>query len=136
MSLSDIYDDVSIALEKNQLAFLQLLDSYIDFEIFISHELRRAFYKGFGRTRKYCLENFIRASVLQKCFGIPTDSLLITILRHSQELRDFYGFEKVPDASILTRFRQDFVCYIKGMFDMTWIWRSGQNDYQVSRCIA
>ena len=117
MSLSDTYDDVIEALEKNKPEFLQLLENHIDFENLISREFHLAFHKKFGRPREYCLESFIRAFVLQKCFGIPTDSLLINILRYSLELRDFCGFDKVPDASMLTRFRQDFVCYLKQMFD-------------------
>ncbi len=48
------------------------------------------------------------AFILQRVFSILTDSLLIIFLNYSKELRDFCGFTKVPDASKLTRFRQDF----------------------------
>ncbi len=56
------------------------------------------------------------AFILQRVFSIPTDSLLIIFLNYSKELRDFCGFTKVPDASKLTRFRQDFLPDLQSMF--------------------
>ncbi|MEG2286006.1 MAG: transposase [Eubacterium sp.] len=35
----------------------------------------------------------------------------------SKELRDFCGFDKVPDASLLTRFKQDFCPFLEQMFE-------------------
>jgi hypothetical protein len=70
-----------------------------------------------GRPREYSLESFLRFFILQKILGIPFDSLLLNILELSRELREFCGFEKVPDASNITRFRQDFAGYLKLMFD-------------------
>jgi hypothetical protein len=35
----------------------------------------------------------------------------------SRELREFCGFGKVPDASKITRFKQDFVIYIQNVFE-------------------
>jgi len=57
------------------------------------------------------------ALLLQRIFSIPTDSLLIIFLKYSQELRDFYGFDTVPDASKFTRFKQDFLLDLQSMFD-------------------
>ena len=48
---------------------------------------------------------------------ISTDSLLIVFLKYSQELRDFCGFDTVPDASKFTRFKQDFLMDLQSMFD-------------------
>ena len=50
-------------------------------------------------------------------FSIPTTSLLIVFLKYSQELRDFCGFDVVPDASKFTRFKQDFLLDLQVMFD-------------------
>ncbi|MBQ6148433.1 MAG: transposase [Clostridia bacterium] len=61
-----------------------------------------------GRKHIYHLESFIRALVVQKLLGIPTDALLISLLRLCAEFRDFCGFDKVPDASQLTRFRDQY----------------------------
>lgn len=46
----------------------------------------------------------------------PSDSLLLLFLHFCRELRDFCGFSKVPDASLLSRFKHDFVFYIELMF--------------------
>ena len=49
-------------------------------------------------------------------FSIPTDSLLLLFLNLCRKLRDFCGFTKVPDASLLSRFKLDFEPYIEQMF--------------------
>lgn len=59
----------------------------------------------------------LKALLLQRIFSIPTDSLLIIFLKYSQELRDFCGFDVVPDASKFTRFKQDFLSDLQTMFD-------------------
>jgi len=115
--LKGIYDDVVSAFEADKPKFLQMLDDYIDFEKLIPYEFSMAFYRSFGRPREYSLEGFIRLLVLQKVLGVPTDSLMLHFLSLSIELREFCGFTKVPDAPMITRFRQDFVGYLKLMFD-------------------
>ena len=47
--------------------------------------------------------------IIQRLFSIPTDSLLLVFLHYSRHLREFCGFTKVPDASKITRFKQDFL---------------------------
>ena len=42
---------------------------------------------------------------------------MLNTLRFSSEMRDYCGFEKVPDASKLTRFKQDFCEYIRDVFE-------------------
>ncbi len=48
------------------------------------------------------------ALIIQRIFSIDTDTLLILFLTYSEDLREFCGFDKVPDASKITRFKQDF----------------------------
>ena len=55
--------------------------------------------------------------VLQRIFSIPTDKLLLTFLAYAKPLRDFCGFTKVPDASKITRFKQDFLNDLQSVFD-------------------
>jgi hypothetical protein len=55
--------------------------------------------------------------ILQKIFTIPTDTLLLVFLHYSKELREFCGFDKVPDASKLTRFKQDFLPELQSVFE-------------------
>ena len=108
ISLSDIYTDVAASLEEDKPLFFRLMDEHIDWDAIIPDSFYRAFYKRTGRKRKYLLGAFIRALVLQRVFGYIDDIQLLNTLRHSREMRDFCGFTKVPDASKLTRFKQDF----------------------------
>lgn len=50
-------------------------------------------------------------------FSIPTDSLLLVFLQYSRHLREFCGFTKVPDASEVTRFKQDFLNDLQIVFN-------------------
>ncbi len=42
---------------------------------------------------------------------------MIIFLKYSHELRNFCGFDVVPDASKFTRFKQDFLPDLQSMFD-------------------
>ena len=57
------------------------------------------------------------ALIIQRIFSIPTDQLLLTFLHYSKPLREFCGFTKVPDASKITRFKQDFLEDLQSIFD-------------------
>lgn len=97
-------------------SFFQLLSQHIDLNQFIPAEFFSAFYQNIGRNRLYPLQGFLSAFILQKIFSIPTDSLLLIFLNLCKELRDFCGFSKVPDASLMSRFKHDFQPYIELMF--------------------
>ena len=66
---------------------------------------------------KHQLYPMLKALLLQRIFSIPTDTLLIVFFKYSQELRDFCGFDVVPDGSKFTRFIQDFLSDIQSMFN-------------------
>jgi len=57
------------------------------------------------------------ALIIQRIFSIPTDSLLLVFLHYSRHLREFCGFTKIPDASKITRFKQDFLPDLQSFFD-------------------
>ena len=116
-SLFDIYSDVSESMEQHKPELIRLLEEHIDFDSLIPQSFKLAFYQRYGRGHIYQLESFIRALFLQKLLGISTDRLLITILKTSCELRDFCGFDKVPDASQFTRFREKYCNQLKIMFE-------------------
>jgi len=117
LSLSEIYKGCQELFDNDKPKFLQILESTVDITKFIPQTFFNTFYKRFGRDRKYPLEGFISALILQKIFSIPTDKLLILILTLSKELRSFCGFDKVPDGSKFTRFKQRFVKHIQTMFE-------------------
>jgi len=116
-SLNDIYDDVCQTREDNKSKFLILLKEHINMREIIPAEFIWVFYRRDGRPREYELESFLWFFILQKTIGIETDSALLNILKMSAELREFCGFDDVPDAAKITRFRQDFVRYIEKVFE-------------------
>jgi hypothetical protein len=117
LSMSDVYADCLDMFDHDKPRFLSLLERNIDLNAIIPPSFRWNFRAFTGRPREYPLSGFLWALILQRIFGIPTDSLLIVFLRYSKELREFCGFRKVPDASKFTRFKQRFLPDLRDMFD-------------------
>lgn len=117
LSLADIFSDCQEKFENDKPAFLSLLETHIDIDEFIPISFRNHFYASTGRTRKYPLQAFLWALIIQRIFSIPTDQLLLTFLAYSKQLREFCGFAKIPDASKITRFKQDFLDDLQLVFD-------------------
>lgn len=117
LSLNDIFTDCQDKFENDKPAFLSLLETHIDIDEIIPISFRNHFYASTGRTRKYPLQAFLWALIIQRIFSIPTDELLLTFLHYSKPLREFCGFDKVPDASKITRFKQDFLQDLQIVFD-------------------
>ena len=117
LSLADIFQDCQDKFENDKPAFLSLLETHIDMDEIIPISFRNHFYASTGRTRKYSLHALLWALIIQRIFSIPTDELLLTFLHYSKPLRDFCGFDKVPDASKITRFKQDFLQDLQIVFD-------------------
>ena len=117
LTLADIFENCQEILDSDKPAFLSLLENYIDLDSIVPISFRNHFYASTGRTRKYSLNSMLWALIIQRIFSIPTDSLLLVFLHYSKELRDFCGFSKVPDASKITRFKQDFLSDLQSVFE-------------------
>lgn len=117
LSLADIYSDCQDKFENDKPEFLILLETHIDIDEIIPISFKKHFYASTGRTRKYPLNALLWALIIQRIFSVPTDQLLLTFLAYSKPLRDFCGFTKVPDASKITRFKQDFLGDLQLVFD-------------------
>jgi hypothetical protein len=117
LSLADIYEDCKEKFDDDKPLFLSLLERHMDLDKFIPISFQNHYYASTGRPREYSLHAMLWALILQRIFSIPTDSLLILLLNYSKALRDFCGFTKVPDASKLTRFKQDFLPDLQSLFD-------------------
>ena len=117
LSLAEIFTDCQEKLDNDKPAFLSLLETHIDIDEIIPISFRNHFYASTGRTRKYSLQAFLWALIIQRIFSIPTDQLLLVFLAYSKPLRDFCGFDKVPDASKITRFKQDFLDDLQSVFE-------------------
>lgn len=116
ISLYDIYTDIASSMEQQKPKLITLLDEYIDFYDLISYKFQHAFYKYFGRKHKYHLISFIKALVIKSLLNF-SDSQLIIVLNLSSELREFCEFDKIPDASYFTRFKQNFSEHIVELFE-------------------
>ena len=117
MSILDIYNGVLDSIEEKKPELITLLEEHIDFDRLIPCEFTSAFYGRMGRKHIYHLESILRALILQKLLGLTTDVQLIAVLKCSKELREFCGFSKVPDASRLTRFKQDYCEFLVKVFE-------------------
>ena len=116
ISLKDTFSDCKDIFNDDAPSFFQLLEQHFDISLFIPQTFYNSFYQHLGRTREYPLTGFLSALILQKVFPIPTDTLLILLLKLCKELRDFCGFSKVPDASLFSRFKLNFADHIELMF--------------------
>ena len=117
LSLSDIFSDCQNKFDNNKYEFLSILDETINLDEIVPPSFVCHFHAATGRPHKHLLYPMLKALLLQLIFSIPTTSLLIVFLKYSQELRDFCGFDVVPDASKFTRFKQNFLLDLQSMFD-------------------
>lgn len=119
LSLADFFTDCQNKFDNDKYEFLSMLEETIDLDEIVPVSFVSHFHAATGRPRKHLLYPMLRVLLLQLIFSIPTTStsLLIVFLKYSQELRDFCGFDVVPDASKFTRFKQDFLLDLQSMFD-------------------
>ena len=117
LSLKDFFTDCQNKFDNDKYEFLSILDNSISLDEIVPVSFISHFHAVTGRPRKHLLFPMLKALLLQLIFSIPTTSLLIVFLKYSQELRDFCGFDVVPDASKFTRFKQDFLPDLQSMVD-------------------
>ena len=117
LTLAEIFEDCQNKFSNDKYKFLSLLDDAINLDEIVPLSFGSHFHARTGRPRKHLLYPMIKALLIQRIFSIPTDTLLIVFLKYSQELRDFCGFDVVPDGSKFTRFKQDFLSDLQSMFD-------------------
>ena len=117
LTLAEVFEDCQNKFDNDKYQFLSLLDEAINLDEIVPVSFVTHFHASTGRPRKHQLYPMLKAFLIQRIFSIPTDMLLIVFLKYSQELRDFCGFDVVPDASKFTRFKQDFLMDLQSMFD-------------------
>ena len=117
LTLAEVFDDCQNKFDNDKYQFLALLDEAINLDEIVPVSFVNHFHARTGRPRKHQLYPMLKALLIQRIFSIPTDTLLIVFLKYSQELRDFCGFDVVPDGSKFTRFKQDFLSDLQSMFD-------------------
>ena len=100
--------------DKDLLADLK---THIKLEEYIPREFYKAFYKDTGRPRGYKLESFMWYLILQSFIKILDDNIFVFLLSICRELREFCGFDSIPDAGKISTFKQTFVEYIGMVFE-------------------
>ena len=119
LTLAEIFDDCQNKFDNDKYQFLSLLDETINLDEIVPVSFVSHFHASTGRPRKHQLYPMLKALLLQRIFSIPTDTLLIVFLKYSQELRNFCGFDVVPDGSKFTHFKQDFLADLQSMLPGT-----------------
>ncbi len=117
LTLAEVFEDCQNKFDNNKYQFLSLFNEAINLDEIVPVSFVSHFHAQTGRSRKHQLYPMLKSLLLQRIFSIPTDKLLIVFLKYSQELRDFCGFDVVPDGSKFTRFIQNFLLDLKSMFD-------------------
>ena len=117
LTLAEIFEDCQHKFDNDKYQFLSLLDNAINLDEIVPVSFIFHFYANTGRPHKHQLYPMLKALLILRIFPIPTDTLLIVFLKYSQELRDFYGFDIVPDGSKFIRFKQDFLSDLQSMFN-------------------
>ena len=117
LTLEEIFEDCQNKFNNDKYQFFSLFDEAIKLDEIVPVSFITHFHASTGRPRKHQLYPMLKAFLIQRIFSIPTDMLLIVFLKYSQELRDFCGFDVVPDASKFTRFKQDFLMDLQSLFD-------------------
>jgi hypothetical protein len=108
---------IEIEKSKTDSDILEKLKTHIKIEEYIPREFYRTYYKDTGRKRGCKLESMIWYMILQSQTGISDDNIFLVLLRMCRELREFCGFERVPDAGKVSSFKQNFVEYIVMVFE-------------------
>lgn len=117
LTLAEIFEDCQNKFDNDKYQFLSLFDEAINLDEIVPVSFISHFYASTGRPRKHQLYPMLKALLIQRIFSIPMDTLLIVFLKYSQELRDFCGFDVVPNGSKFTRFKQDFLSDLQSIFD-------------------
>ena len=104
MSLGDIYEECKNLAKNDKSKFIELLENHLNLPDLIPLTFHTAYYAHYGRNREYSLKSMLSVLILQKILGIDKVNLLLDFLKLSSDLKDYCGFDSVPDQSQITRF--------------------------------
>jgi hypothetical protein len=99
LSMAEIFSDCTNFFENDKHHFLWLLETNLNLDELIPYSFYNRYYASTGSPRDFYLTSMICALLHQRVFSITSDTLLLTFLKFSKELREFCGFTRVPNAS-------------------------------------
>jgi len=116
LSFADKFDNIQDFYQHDKPKFLQLLDQYLDLYELIPKSFEDSYYRYYGRKRTYSLYSMLAFLLIQKILGIQHISTMINIFKLSKDLREYCGFENMPDQAQFTRFKQNFTNELENLF--------------------
>jgi len=116
-SIFDNFINLTNLAETDMTRFFKLISEHIDLSVFIPAEFYNAFYKHFGRKRKFALLSLLNALLVKTLFKIPTVTLLIAFINASPDCAKFCNLSVAPDATKFSQFMTCFSKHVKSLFD-------------------
>jgi len=113
----DSYNSLCSLKDNNVTHFFSVLKDNFKISDFVPLSFSEAFYKSFGRKRKYNLISFLNALLIKSLFKIPTVASLITFLKASKEYASFCNFSQIPDETKFSKFLTSFSEHINNLFN-------------------
>lgn len=117
LSLAENFLDCQNKFNNDKYLFLTLLDQTINLYEIVPVSFVTHFHALTKSPHRHQLYPILKAFLIQHVFSIPTDFHLIVFLKCSQDLRNFCGFDVIPDTSKFTHFKQHFLVDLQSMFD-------------------
>ena len=116
-SIFDNYLNLTNLAENNVTRFFKLISQHINLSQFIPSEFYAAFYKFYGRKRKFALLSFLNALLVKTLFKLPTIKALVAFINASPECAAFCNLSVAPDETKFSAFMTRFSSHIKALFD-------------------
>jgi len=116
-SFFDTFINLTNLAETNITRLFKLISEHINLSRFITNEFRRAFYKHYGRKRKFSLLSFLNALLVKTLFKIPTVKALVDFINASPDCAAFRNLTVAPDETKFSWFMTRFSKHIKALFD-------------------
>lgn len=111
------YSSLTNHESSNKSNIIEILSEHLELTNLIPIEFYHSYYSYFGRNREFSLEAMLSALILQKFLGYNKISMLIDTLNISVEARNFCGFERVPNKSQFSRFKDSFCNELHDFFN-------------------
>lgn len=116
-SFFDTFINLTNLAENNVTRLFRFISKNINLSVFITPDFYRAFYKHFGRKRKFSLLSFLNALLVKTLFKIPTVKALAAFINASPECAAFCNLTVAPDETKFSWFMTRFHKHIKALFD-------------------
>ena len=103
---------------RDPVKFINLLEKHIDLATFIPQSFNNSYYASKTNKRDFCLESLLAVLLLIQFFKFANVGNFVTMLLFAPKIRSFCKLDdKVPDESVLSKFKIQFENEIKLFFE-------------------